>query len=101
VGAELQLERLVAPRPRPRRSTGRDDLPYARLARDYVTANRGSRSPVKDLAEARGERPARIRDMVHEARERGLLSPANSGVRGGVLLPRAEALLRRRKGGSK
>lgn len=88
--------RSIPPRPRPRRASGRDDLFYARLARDYVAAIKdGSRSPVKDLAERRNEPLSRLRDMVHQARERGLLSCGGAGVRGGELLPRAKILLRR------
>ncbi len=100
--AGLDLDRLGSnERPRPRRATGRDDLFYARLASDYVAVIKsGSRAPIKELAAARGEHNARVRDLVHEARKRGLLSPGSSGVRGGELLPRAKTLLKQaaRKG---
>lgn len=93
VGARIALDRLD-PRPRPRRASGREDLFYARLAAAYLKAiEQGSRSPIKDLASKRDELPSRIRDMVHEARERGLLSTGSAGRRGGELLPRALALL--------
>lgn len=85
---------LLPARPRPRRSAGRDDRFYAELARDYLASiEGGSRSPVKDLAVAREENAPRIRDQVHEARERGLLSKSKSGRKGGMLLPRALDIL--------
>ncbi len=105
--AAPQLGRLrVNERPRPRRTTGRDDLFYARLASQYVaTIEGGSRAPIKVLAAKRGEQDARMRDMVREARVRGLLSFGRSGVRGGELLPPAKKLLRQasrvKKGGKK
>jgi hypothetical protein len=84
-------------RPRPRSGTGRDDRFYARVAADYLDAiAAGERHPVKALAARRGETSARVRDWVHEARVRGLLSPADKqGVKGGWLLPTALALLTR------
>lgn len=85
---------LLPARPRPRRSAGRDDLFFAELARDYLASIKGgSRSPVKDLAATRKEKASRIRDQVHEARERELLSKSESGRLGGVLLPRAIDIL--------
>jgi hypothetical protein len=84
----------VAPRPRERRNVGRDDRFYARLAAEYVQRlAAGSVHPVKDLAAKRGETPGRIRDQLHEARVRGLLSKGEAGKRGGYLLPRARQLL--------
>ncbi len=84
----------LAPRPRERRSVGRDDAFYARLGVEYVERlAAGSVSPVKDLAARRGESPGRIRDLLHEARVRGLLSKGEAGKRGGYLLPRARQVL--------
>jgi hypothetical protein len=82
-------------RPRRRRRSGRDDVFYARLATDYLVAfSTGSPHPRRDVAEARGETPERIRDLLHEARRRGLLSKGKPGQRRpGVLSPRATALL--------
>jgi hypothetical protein len=81
-------------RPRPRRDSGREDRFYAQLAREYVEMNeRGSSRPSREIAERRGEKPERIRDWLHEARERGLLSKGEPGKRGGQLLPSAQALL--------
>jgi hypothetical protein len=97
VGRALPKLKALAPaRPRPRRESGRDDLFYARLADEYLSLlARGSRSPIKDIAAVRGESAARIRDMVHEARERDLLTKSKPGQRGGELQPRAIALLGR------
>jgi len=90
----------VMPRPRPRRAAGRDDRFYAVLAKAYTDALAArDRHPVKTLAARRGESPAHIRDWLHEARERGLLSRGAPGVVGGQLLPRALALLRGRRAG--
>lgn len=89
-------ERSEPSRPqRPRR--GRPDLFYARLAAAYVKAvQRGEQRPIRWLATQRRTEPATIRDMVHEARERGLLTPATQGKSGGALTPRALAMLGRR-----
>jgi hypothetical protein len=84
----------LAPRPRERRNVGRDDRFYARLALEYLqTIASGSSSPVKDVAAKHGEKASRIRDQIHEARVRGLLSQGEAGKRGGYLLPRARQML--------
>jgi hypothetical protein len=84
----------LAPRPRPERPVGRSDAYYAELAAAYVERlAAGSVSPVKDLAAKRGETPGRIRDLLHEARVRGLLSKGEAGKRGGYLTPRARQVL--------
>ncbi len=85
---------VARPRPRPRRAAGLDDRFYARLAREYLALlAQGSRAPIEDLAAEKGEAVSRIRDRVHEARVRGLLSRSESGRKGGVLLPQALKLL--------
>jgi hypothetical protein len=93
----LPGSQALASRPRPRRNVGRDDRFYSELAAAYVARlAEGSPSPVKDIAAARpGETTAHIRDMLHEARVRGLLSKGQAGKRDGLLLPRAIALLQR------
>lgn len=84
----------LARRPRPRRAVGRDDLFYAELADAYVQRlDEKSMSPVKDIADARNETPAHVRDLLHEARVRDLLSKGSPGKRAGYLRPRALALL--------
>ena len=88
---------VLAARPRPRRNTGRDDRYFAVLADEYVRLiETGERRPTTKLAANRSESPAKIRDRLHEARERGLLSPGEPGRRGGSLLPRAIALVKDR-----
>ncbi|MEX2223016.1 MAG: hypothetical protein WEG40_14585 [Candidatus Rokuibacteriota bacterium] len=89
------LTTMQAPR---RGRKGHGDLFYAQVVRDYVTAvEAGSPSPAIDVARRRrlGRRgPARVRDLLHEARHRGLLTPAPvRGRRGGDLTPLARALL--------
>jgi hypothetical protein len=84
----------LAPRPRPERNVGRSDAFYAELAAAYVQRlAEGSVSPVQDLAAKRGKTAGRIRDLLHEARVRGLLSQGEAGRRGGYLLPRARQVL--------
>jgi hypothetical protein len=85
--------RTLPPRPRPRRNAGLPDEAYAELAREYVEACQHSRRPLQDIAERHAVAPEKIRDRLHEARVRGLLSPGTPGQRGGHLLPRALALL--------
>lgn len=98
IGVDLPELKGMADRPRPRRKTGRDDKFFAQVAHDYLALNgAGSRRPIQDLATARKLAPSRVRDMVHEARERGLLEKSKSGVRGGRLTPRGDQLLRNRE----
>jgi hypothetical protein len=100
-GAKIRVEPLavegipIPQRPRPERRTGRGDAFYAQLAADYVQAiERGSRQPVKELAKQRSCPRAQIRDMLHEARVRQLLSPGKQGRLGGILTGRATTILR-------
>jgi hypothetical protein len=83
--------------PRERRPgrPGRSDREFAELAEQYVDARgRGSTRPTADVARERGYDVAHIRDGIHEARERGLLTrPATKGRAGGELTPRARELL--------
>ncbi len=84
-------------RPRSERGTGRPDWFFARLAVEYADAvATGSRRPVAELAARRHFTPEKIRDMLHEARERGLLSKGRRGVAGGEPTPRAKELLKQR-----
>lgn len=89
---------LTTPR-RPGRQ-GRSDEDYARLAAAYVDLiDRGSRSPIRDLAEelrARGGdwlADESVRQLIHAARARGLLSASPPGKAGGALTPIAIELL--------
>ncbi len=85
---------VAQPRARPGRP-GRPDAFYAEVASRYVDAlDSGSRRPTADVAENLNYSAARVRDAVHEARERGLLSrPAAKGRPGGALTDRAKKLL--------
>jgi hypothetical protein len=86
---------------------GRPDEYYLAWAVAYVERlAHGSRRPVKDLA----ERPPRtmrgyvsdessasvatIRDIIHQARVRGLLTESPPGLPGGELTPKAERMLK-------
>jgi hypothetical protein len=74
----------------PRTRRGKPDLYYARLAQEYVDrVNNGSRHPVKDLATRHHKDVSRMRDMIREARERGLLGKVKNAVPGGQLTPYA------------
>jgi hypothetical protein len=81
-------------RPRPGRF-GRDDLPYAQLARDYLEVCAVSRSPIVDLTALQGYREGStaVRDALVEARRRGLLESSGRGRQGGRLTPKAVAVL--------
>lgn len=80
---------------------GRKPFPdafYARIARSYVDAfKKGSDSPAADVARELGlpqRRRGRVRDMLHEARARGLLTrPPGAARHGGDLTAKAAALL--------
>lgn len=76
--------------PRPGRR-GRDDRWYADLAKAYVDS--GSRTPVKDLSEGLNLSASQVRNLLHEARRRGLLTRSAKGKAGGVLTDSAKELL--------
>lgn len=90
---------ISAPR-RPGRK-GRDDRFYATVASAYVDAlERGSRKPVVDAAQSLGDKtggsyePTYIRDLLHEARRRELLTRPPKGRAGGQLTEKAFMALR-------
>jgi hypothetical protein len=97
---------VPAPRRAPRpvkvreRIHDRDDL-YARIAAAYVAAClAGSRSPAADVARrwklGAGQRGAsKVRDLLHKARRRGLLTTVSHGKLGGDLTDKARELLGR------
>jgi hypothetical protein len=93
-------------RRRPGRA-GRSDSFYLAWAVGYVERlGAGSRRPVKDLAEhppkiIRGyisdgnlTSEATVRDIIHQARERGLLTRSPAGRPGGELTPKAKQILK-------
>ena len=110
-----QEQRMARPRPSkftrdaidvPRRpgSKGRDDLYYAVVASAYVHAlEQGSAKPVVTAAQALSKHyrgtyePAYVRDLLHVARQRGLLTRPPRGRAGGQLTEKAHAVLEREK----
>jgi hypothetical protein len=73
---------------------GRSDDFYAHIAQDYVQhVNQGEARPVHAIAQNRSLPPEQVRDMIREARRRGLLTPTRRGRVGGQLTPRAAQLL--------
>ena len=76
-------------------SAGRPDRQYAEWAFRYAKKlAEGSRSPIKDLAAEHGRSPGQVRDLIHDARVRGLLSKERQGRAAGSLTPKAIRLLR-------
>ncbi len=106
--ADGLMGRLELPANRPPASArrGRTPLPdafYASLAHSYVRALRaGTRQPVEAVAKKRKLSLARVRDLLHKARVRGFLTfPSKQGRAGGMLTPKAQAVLKaaQKKGG--
>jgi len=87
-----QLRESLAEARRPGRR-GRNDAPYASLAAEYVKRLASTTTPVKDLALEMHFSDHRIRNMLAEARRRGLLTRPPSGKSGGQLTEKAVALL--------
>ena len=74
---------------------GRPDRYYAEWAFRYAKKlAEGSRSPIKDLAAEHGRNPGQVRDLIHDARVRGLLSKERQGRAAGSLTPKAIQLLK-------
>ena len=100
-GPTSPFAEFLAPRapPRAQRASGWPDRFYAELAAAYVgRLEAGSRRPIADLARRRKLSAEQIRDAIHTARERGLLTPASvQGRPGGQLTPTAKQLLRRKR----
>jgi hypothetical protein len=79
------------------RTHGRDAT-YARLAEAYVAAwAAGSRTPATDVARRWKLSAAKVRDLLHKARRRDLLTDTPSGKIGGELTDKARELLGRGK----
>lgn len=73
-------------------SKGRTDRELAELAAVYVS-KRGERAPVEATAEEVGLPATVVRDALHKAREKGVLTRTQQGRAGGELTPWAMALL--------
>jgi hypothetical protein len=89
-GADHVTELERARRPGRR---GRGDLFYARWAAEYVEALRESDRPNVVIAERHGYGVSTVRELVHEARHRDLLTPGSRGKAGGSLSDKAIELL--------
>lgn len=78
------------PRPGP---AGRPDAWYARLAAVYAELSERSSSPTVKLAQRYRISHSRARDLIHEARSRGMLTKTKQGQQGGYLTTKARVLL--------
>ncbi len=87
-------EAILAQPKRPGRA-GHPDKFYATIAKAYVDAlQRGSKSPIQDLATALDYSTHHIRDLVKNARQKGLLSAApGRGRAGGHLTDQGRELI--------
>jgi hypothetical protein len=86
------LAREMATPARPGRR-GRPDIEYARLARLYLDFCHKSTTPMKDMAAHQGYTEHALRNLLYEARHRGLLTDAPKGRYGGELTDKAVHLL--------
>jgi hypothetical protein len=73
---------------------GRSDLDYAQFAASYVEWCGRSKTPVKDMAAAEALDESTVRNVLYQARERGLLSSSGRGRAGGALSEKAKQLIR-------
>jgi hypothetical protein len=72
---------------------GRADVFYAGVAKRYVELLAVSSTPTKDLAEELDQTVTSTRDVLHQARQRGLLTSGPKGIAGGELTKKAIGLL--------
>lgn len=73
---------------------GKSDLWFAKLVREYVNlVEAGERYPVAVLAKKKRRSPEQMRDFIHQARKREVLSQAPKGKAGGHLTRYGEELL--------
>lgn len=79
---------------------GRGDYDYAIVAATYVN-NLANKAPVKKTAEKLHMSPGSVRDQLHIARRRGLLTAARQGVPGGALTEKGIAVLAEKPKGRK
>ena len=90
--------------PRPRRPSQRGRKPrseraVAEIAQCYAeTVSAGSSRPVAEVALKKRIPEATVRNVIHQARQQGLLSKTLQGRVGGQLTAKAKKLLRRRRG---
>ena len=75
----------------------RDDRFYAEMAAAYAEAvAAGNNRPIDTIADALGRSRNTVKDVIREARARGLLTETTHGRAGGRLTAKAKKLLRRR-----
>lgn len=79
---------------------GRQDIEYARIAREYV-ARLDEPAPVRALSEALFLSEQRTRNVLMEARQRGLLTTPPKGRAGGKLTAKAKAILKEAEDGAR
>jgi hypothetical protein len=87
--------RVFANAERPGRS-GRSELAYAQVAVAYLDKlhrDPPSAAPVQELANDLCLSPSHVRNLLYNARKRGLLTASEAGKAGGDLTDRARALL--------
>jgi hypothetical protein len=72
---------------------GRPDLEYAEIARDYISVLHEAK-PMKVLSDKLHLSASQVRNLLYEARRRGLLTKAPRGSAGGALTEKALALLK-------
>jgi len=77
----------------------RPDIVVAAVAKAYVDAVNTGKSPLEHIgSEVDLPDGTNIRDVIHQARKRGFLSPTSQGRVGGELTPRALRILKRSGG---
>jgi biotin operon repressor len=78
----------------------RDERFYAEMAAAYAEAvSAGNKRPVDTIAEALGRSRNTVKDVIREARARGLLTETTHGRAGGRLTAKAKKLLKQRDTG--
>jgi hypothetical protein len=81
----------------PPRRMRRDDRFYAEMAAAYAEAvAAGNNRPIDTIAEALGRSRNTVKDVIREARARGLLTETTHGRAGGRLTAKAKRLLKQR-----
>jgi biotin operon repressor len=79
----------------------RDERFYAEMAAAYAEAvSAGNNRPVDTIAEALGRSRNTVKDVIREARARGLLTQTTHGRAGGRLTAKARKLLKQRQAAS-
>jgi hypothetical protein len=99
VGLAIETDEAEFQQNRRPGKVGRPDSFYARAALRYLELVKAGASPTKALAEERHISQSSARDLIHEARSRGLLTSMGRGQAGGQLTDKAKLLLAGDEGG--